>query len=172
MKHLKRSFFLFLLTPLLCSGANLIRLDKHINGVEETLHLASGETAEILYARLKTSSGSSAQSKLIVTIEENEFDYTSQTIRDENVYLVGPLSLRWESTKGEYGFVIIKKHLAPSATGHGSTISIPSHTDGEVAIILESSEDLLNWTTIHEGTYDSASDSRFFRLRASQSIEK
>jgi hypothetical protein len=48
------------------------------------------------------------------------------------------------------------------------TIVIPVDNGGAVAIILESSVDLVHWTAAMPGTYGTSEQSRFFRLRASR----
>lgn len=55
-----------------------------------------------------------------------------------------------------------------SAAGPSSTVVIPEDATGPVAIILESSTDLVTWTAASPGTYGSSTAKRFFRLRATQ----
>lgn len=45
-------------------------------------------------------------------------------------------------------------------------VVIPSDATGPVEILLESSADLVNWTSALPGTYGASSTNRFFRVRA------
>jgi len=47
-----------------------------------------------------------------------------------------------------------------------NTVVIPSDATGPVQIILESSADLVNWTSALPGTYGTSATNRFFRVRA------
>ena len=47
-----------------------------------------------------------------------------------------------------------------------NAVVIPSDATGPVQIVLESSSDLLNWTSALPGTYGSTYSNRFFRVRA------
>ena len=47
-----------------------------------------------------------------------------------------------------------------------NAVVIPSDVTGPVQIVLESSSDLLNWTSALPGTYGSTYSNRFFRVRA------
>ena len=47
-----------------------------------------------------------------------------------------------------------------------NTVVIPTDANGNVEIILESSTDLVNWTAASPGEYSSATQNRFFRVRA------
>ena len=47
-----------------------------------------------------------------------------------------------------------------------NTVVIPTDATGPVQIVLESSSDLLNWTSSLPGTYGNTYSNRFFRVRA------
>jgi hypothetical protein len=47
-----------------------------------------------------------------------------------------------------------------------NSVVIPSDATGPVQIVLESSSDLVNWTSSLPGTYGSTYSNRFFRVRA------
>lgn len=47
-----------------------------------------------------------------------------------------------------------------------NTVVIPTDATGPVQIVLESSSDLVNWTSSMPGTYGSTYTNRFFRVRA------
>ena len=52
-----------------------------------------------------------------------------------------------------------------------NAVVIPSDSSGPVQIILESSEDLVNWNSSNPGTYGASTNERFFRIRAVQNTE-
>ena len=52
-----------------------------------------------------------------------------------------------------------------------SAVVIPSDSSGPVQIILESSEDMVNWNSANPGTYGGSTNERFFRIRAVQDTE-
>jgi len=47
-----------------------------------------------------------------------------------------------------------------------NSVVIPTDASGPVQIILESSADLVNWTSALPGTYGTSATNRFFRVRA------
>ena len=52
-----------------------------------------------------------------------------------------------------------------------NAVVIPSDSSGPVQIILESSEDMVNWNSANPGTYGASTNERFFRIRAVQDTE-
>lgn len=52
-----------------------------------------------------------------------------------------------------------------------NAVVIPSDSSGPVQIILESSEDMVNWNSANPGTYGASTNERFFRIRAIQDTE-
>ena len=52
-----------------------------------------------------------------------------------------------------------------------SAVVIPSDSSGPVQIILESSEDMVNWNSANPGTYGASTNERFFRVRAVENTE-
>ena len=52
-----------------------------------------------------------------------------------------------------------------------NAVVIPSDSSGPVQIILESSEDMVNWNSANPGTYGASTNERFFRVRAVQDTE-
>jgi hypothetical protein len=52
-----------------------------------------------------------------------------------------------------------------------NAVVIPSDSSGPVQIILESSEDMVNWNSANPGTYGASTNKRFFRIRAVQDAE-
>ncbi len=55
---------------------------------------------------------------------------------------------------------------APQSFVPANAVVIPSDAKGPVQIVLESSSDLLNWTSALPGTYGNTFSNRFFRVRA------
>jgi hypothetical protein len=49
-----------------------------------------------------------------------------------------------------------------------SAVVIPTDASGPVQIILESSQDMINWNTANPGTYGASESERFYRVRAVQ----
>ena len=52
-----------------------------------------------------------------------------------------------------------------------NAVVIPSDSSGPVQIILESSEDMVNWNSANPGTYGASTNERFFRIRAVEDTE-
>ena len=52
-----------------------------------------------------------------------------------------------------------------------NAVVIPTDSSGPVQIILESSEDMVNWNSANPGTYGASTNERFFRIRAVQETE-
>ena len=85
--------------------------------------------------------------------------------------IVGPCILRLCSYgQVQSGPVYIAYELTRASDNTSSlpsnSVVIPTDATGDVEIILESSEDLVNWTSADPGTYGSSTDKRFFRVRA------
>ena len=49
-----------------------------------------------------------------------------------------------------------------------SAVVIPTDASGPVQIILESSQDMINWNAANPGTYGASESERFYRVRAVQ----
>ncbi len=49
-----------------------------------------------------------------------------------------------------------------------SAVVIPTDASGPVQIILESSQDMINWNATNPGTYGASESERFYRVRAVQ----
>ena len=75
-----------------------------------------------------------------------------------------------------YVYKIANYSQASSSNSSLSTIPsnavvIPSDSSGPVQIILESSEDMVNWNSANPGSYGASTNERFFRIRAVQDTE-
>jgi hypothetical protein len=104
-----------------------------------------------------------------VTINSNTFEYEGAAnpvvadpatiqvgVDNTNTYYLTPISV--------YATVQVtdnEPQFSPS-----TAVVIPSDATGPVQIVLESSPDLVNWTSVLPGTYGSSATNRFFRVRA------
>lgn len=52
----------------------------------------------------------------------------------------------------------------------GTVLVIPENSTGDFDVIIESSDDLINWTTLHTETVDAQTDSQFYRARIIKTI--
>lgn len=85
---------------------------------------------------------------------------------------VGPGEVRCQAGGFAGSFAIanleIEKIGSDIATTPQNSVVVPSDVEGEVEIILEASEDLVNWVRVDPGFYGSTTENRFFRVRAEQ----
>ena len=84
--------------------------------------------------------------------------------------IVGPATITLfatglSPTPQTLSFCTIQTTSSYSFLPSGSVV-IPNDGGGPVTIILESSTDLINWTSANPGTYGTTSSNRFFRVRA------
>jgi hypothetical protein len=87
-------------------------------------------------------------------------DYTGLT----NIALLGR-----DNGNGSYGPSLLTLNIStPSVQSMipANTVVIPTDANGSVQIVLESSSDLINWTSSLPGTYGNTYSNRFFRVRA------
>jgi len=87
--------------------------------------------------------------------------------------IAGPIQFRIRAEEGSdvefFFYYRILDNTADSSSGAVQTanaVVIPEDAAGDVEIILESSKDLVNWNPANPGTYNSAREERFFRVRA------
>lgn len=90
--------------------------------------------------------------------------HTQQTMGSPNRIFVGPCTILTNIPYVSYKLTRASE-LAQSSTPV-NTVVIPTDANGNVEIILESSTDLVNWTAASPGEYSSATQNRFFRVRA------
>lgn len=62
-------------------------------------------------------------------------------------------------------------HSSSAPNLPSNAVVIPSNSPRPVQIILESSEDMVNWNSANPGTYGASTNERFFRIRAVQDTE-
>ena len=102
----------------------------------------------------------------------------NRTLEDIREYyfddiIVGPCSIELSSdstvqghlVRGVVGYKIIRASEYNNSLPT-NTVVIPSDSSGPVQIILESSEDMVNWNSANPGTYGASTNERFFRIRA------
>ena len=85
--------------------------------------------------------------------------------------IVGPAIITL--TNGMNGYLALCSIQTSPATSTlnftpSTSVVIPNDNGGPVTIVLESSVDLVNWTSAFPGTYGTTSTNRFFRVRATR----
>ena len=107
----------------------------------------------------------------------------NRTLEDIREYyfddvIVGPCSIELSSDSTVQGYfvggVVCYKIIRASEWNNSlptNTVVIPSDSSGPVEIILESSEDMVNWNSANPGTYGASTNERFFRVRAVEDTE-
>jgi hypothetical protein len=113
---------------------------------------------------------------------ENELSYTLyiETPTDSNVSTIQWLSEKIVNgifsvidSNGKVLMYDVGESNSQSSTNliPSNAVVIPSDSSGPVQIILESSEDMVNWNSANPGTYGASTNERFFRIRAVQETE-
>ena len=113
---------------------------------------------------------------------ENELSYTLyiETPTDSNVSTIQWLSEKIVNgifsvidSNGKVLMYDVGESNSQSSTNliPSNAVVIPSDSSGPVQIILESSEDMVNWNSANPGTYGASTNERFFRIRAVQDTE-
>jgi hypothetical protein len=100
----------------------------------------------------------------------------SATPTKQEAFFVGPATLTMIGNTVDAKLCFSYKVFANSTVALGTTPSnavvIPADAAGPVAIILESSTDLVTWTAAKPGSYGSSTSKRFFRVRARRAVKK
>ena len=113
---------------------------------------------------------------------ENELSYTLyiETPTDSNVSTIQWLSEKIVNgifavidSSGKVLMYDVGESNSQSSTNFipSNAVVIPSDSSGPVQIILESSEDMVNWNSANPGTYGASTNERFFRVRAVEDTE-
>jgi hypothetical protein len=113
---------------------------------------------------------------------ENELSYTLyiETPTDSNVSTIQWLSEKIVNgifavidSSGKVLMYDVGESNSQSSTNFipSNAVVIPSDASGPVQIILESSEDMVNWNSANPGTYGASTNERFFRVRAVEDTE-
>jgi hypothetical protein len=92
----------------------------------------------------------------------------SETLNDVSYTRI--LAEPMNSSGASFPYVAIKIEPTPNLSGPSllpsNSIVIPDNTIGTVAVVLESSTDLVNWSAALPGDYSNTVSKRFFRIRA------
>jgi hypothetical protein len=97
------------------------------------------------------------------------WSYNSAEVKDLNPVFVGPGNVYVLASDGPSLATAAVRVTRASETGGylpTNTVVIPTDPSGQVEILMESSTDLVNWTSATPGTYVTSSEKRFFRIRA------
>jgi hypothetical protein len=141
-------------TTLVVGGTNSVaQLDIATNQVAEVVsHPYTGSGASVSVIK----DGLAVPISPIVTINNPGFF--------QPVIVAGPASIRLVSeVPGDQGFCTIK--VTPETFPPGNTLVIPADSKG-AAVILESSTDLISWSSASPGVFTNLTANLFFRLRA------
>ena len=105
---------------------------------------------------------------LIINLPGNSFtnNFTDNSVT--GLTIAGPATIQLQAQPYSYipTFVTIQVKDNESQSSPSTAVVIPTDATGPVNIILESSSDLVNWTSALPGTYGSSATNRFFRVRA------
>jgi hypothetical protein len=83
-----------------------------------------------------------------------------------NAVFTGVTNILVSSSFDPVALTITVTTPAPQSFVPANAVVIPSDAKGPVQIVLESSSDLMNWTSALPGTYGNTYSNRFFRVRA------
>jgi hypothetical protein len=154
-------------------------------GYSETLTLNEGDTAKVIFAydTGMVSFHSPSNCSVSVTVKSTSFNipiasgsgggtansFTPSQIRaSKPIAIAGPATIRLQSTNGNSynGGISSIVTLSINRAGTASPpSSIPQEAGTTWDVILESSSDLVNWTTANPGEYTGTEPKRFFRTR-------
>jgi hypothetical protein len=145
-------------------------------GASQSYSVPTNVTAQIVYAYCPVQNNGYFSSGITVNVTgtpgqavyypgNNQFGTISNLPT-----LVGPATITlWLTNTGSLPpptcFCTIETTSSTSFTP-STAVVIPNDGGGPVTIILESSVDLINWTTALPGTYGTTTSNRFFRVRA------
>lgn len=135
----------------------------------QSVNVKTGQVARVTSGAMMTGG------KLTVTMSGVSFDYltgdfsggpsSSSGHTPGLPTIAGPATITL-STDGSYAvFCSIEISSAEQLTP-STAVVIPADSGGPVNIILESSIDLITWTSALPGTYGTSTEKRFFRVRA------
>jgi hypothetical protein len=126
----------------------------------ETITLAKGDLATVHYlsnnAYLDVKIGS-----ILVRIDANDPDQTNLPI------IAGPATIRlanFTTVNAALATLTVKRAGDPQSVP-AQTLVIPDDGSGDRQVSLQSSTDMVNWTSTTPGIFRSADASRFFRVR-------
>ncbi len=147
-----------------------------VTNVSATISVGPDETAQVLHLFTPNST------KLAVTIGTNTIYYStgdligayippstgSSTANGSNLPVIaGPATLFLSGNgPGISCLCTVQIIRQANLSIPSNAVVIPADTNGPVTIVLESSEDLVNWTAANPGTYGTSTQKRFSRVRA------
>ena len=142
-----------------------VTLFAHGNGsstiTNVTLTVTNGQLARIIYWNAASASLSMSVGGSSFLLVNGGIDVSTKT-----PIVVGPATITLSANNNNYGLCTIEL-LSPSEPFTPSNaVVIPADAGGPVNIILESSTDLITWTSASPGTYGTSTEKRFFRVRA------
>lgn len=154
---------------------------QEFRGFGESLEIGDGEVVEILSQ--KFGFGNSTQPNVFVSLEiRGTLPSGVEFPLFVGDAIAGPASItasyvvRSTLGQGEEAAVTFKAFASLGISNPGSApfvssnaVVIPADAAGPVEVYLESSTDLITWTRAEPGFYGSATEQRFFRLRAANS---
>jgi hypothetical protein len=132
-----------------CASNQIITIDSFIT---------SGQYGGNAYAWISFTSG------VKLNLENDAYTLTSKAI------FTGVTNISVYPKTSAYTVALTFTITTPTASSQSSipanAVVIPTDATGPVQIVLESSSDLVNWTSSLPGTYGSTYTNRFFRVRA------
>ena len=150
---------------------SLVNNQQYPGGNATNFYVLSNVVAQVIYAYLPTYNGIS----LLVSLNGVPGAYYGMTSSGPIADLptvVGPATITLSYTNSSIknaepgvSFCTIQTTTSTSFTP-STAVVIPNDGAGPVTIILESSVDLVNWTSALPGTYGTTTSNRFFRVRA------
>ena len=108
------------------------------------------------------------------------YNRTLEDIREYYIddIIVGPCLIELSADPYHQGYLVrgvVSYKITRASESNNSlpanTVVIPSDSSGPVEIILESSEDMVNWNSANPGSYGASTNERFFRVRAVEDTE-
>lgn len=165
---IRRLFLLTLITlgtvPV-SSRAELITLfvpPSSPSGISDPIILAAGDLIEMEYANNTFTMEVTIAGQATNISGSGSSSYTLTVPK-----IMGPAEIRiFGSTYQPYlaTFKITRANAAPS-TVPSTAVVIPNDAEGQYEVLLESSTDMITWTSAQPGTYGGDTVKRFFRTR-------
>jgi hypothetical protein len=157
-----------------------------VKAQSETITLAAGDVAELIFAPLPEERDYDQAYKRIVEFETGGKVFRWQTVvtpagwttaesyafaglpKIQPLKVAGPGTLKLISGSADtvtaVTFSVSRANAVPAVTPSNAVV-IPNDAAGNYQVILESSTDLITWTAANPGTYSGTAPQRFFRTR-------
>ena len=176
---------MLLIAPYLCLSQDLPKYltlvaGDGLNG-QTNLIVEAGFKVEIVGSLLRTgdhgpldpSRPTDYSALMISTSQQSGYNIdmilTSKALIPTGLTFLGPASLGVISAGGPHEIAMVNLKITRIVETNSiptNTVVIPTDATGPVNIILEQSEDLMNWTAANPGSYGASTPKRFFRVRA------